>query len=64
MYLVDLLTVSANIIGSPAISIPTTKRGEVNEDNLPTSIQLIGEAFSDQKLLDIAIEIEEKIQNS
>lgn len=64
MYLVDLLTVSANIVGAPAISIPTTKRSEVDSENLPTSIQLIGKVFSDQKLLNIAKEIEEKIQNS
>lgn len=62
MYLVDLLTVSANIIGSPAISLPTTKRSEVNEENLPKAIQLIGSRFEEDKLLTIAKEIEAKLQ--
>lgn len=62
MYLVDILTVSANIIGSPAISIPTTKRSEVNKNNLPRSIQLIGEVNDDNNLLKIAREFEAKIQ--
>jgi aspartyl-tRNA(Asn)/glutamyl-tRNA(Gln) amidotransferase subunit A len=61
MYLVDLFTVPANIVGSPAISIPTTKRSEVNENNLPKSIHLIADLYEDKKLFEIAKEIESSL---
>ncbi|MEA4910526.1 Glutamyl-tRNA(Gln) amidotransferase subunit A [bioreactor metagenome] len=62
MYLADLFTVPANIIGAPAISIPTTKREEVNPDNLPKAIHLIGNLFEDKKLLKISKDFEDFIQ--
>ena len=58
MYLVDLFTVPANIIGAPAISIPTTKRSEVNENNLPKGIHLVGDLYQDKKLFKIARDLE------
>lgn len=58
MYLVDLFTVPANIIGAPAISIPTTKRNEVNENNLPKGIHIVGDLFQDKKLFKIAKDLE------
>ncbi|MEN9338572.1 MAG: aspartyl/glutamyl-tRNA amidotransferase subunit [Candidatus Parcubacteria bacterium] len=61
MYLVDLFTVPANIVGSPAISIPTTKRSEVNENNLPKSIHLIADLYEDKKLFEIAKDIESSL---
>ncbi len=64
MYLADIFTVSANIIGAPAISIPTKKRSEVNENNLPTSIHLVANNFEDKKLFQIAKDLENKIQNN
>lgn len=64
MYLADIFTVPANIIGAPAISIPTTKRNEVNKNNLPLSIHLVGNLYEDKKLFQIAKDIEHKIQNS
>ncbi len=61
-YLVDLFTVPANIIGSPAISIPTTKREEVNENNLPKSIHLVADLYQEKKLFKIAKDLEAFIQ--
>ncbi len=53
MYLADIYTVSVNLAGVPAISIPS---GEVN--GLPVGLQLIGKNFDDVRLLKIAKIIE------
>lgn len=63
MYLADIFTVPANIIGAPAISIPTTKRNEVNTNNLPMSVHLVANLYEDKKLFFIAKDLENKIQN-
>ena len=52
MYQSDILTVSANLTGLPAISIP------VNTSDLPVGIQLIGKRFYDLNLLNFAKQIE------
>jgi aspartyl-tRNA(Asn)/glutamyl-tRNA(Gln) amidotransferase subunit A len=49
MYLVDIMTVAANISGVPAISIPAGM-----SDNLPVGFQIIGPQNSDRKLLAMA----------
>lgn len=49
MYLSDILTVTANLSGIPAISMPC---GKIN--NLPVGIQLMGNKFEDLKMLEIA----------
>ena len=48
MYLQDIYTISANLAGLPAISLPA---GFI--DNLPAGIQLIGNYFDEAKLLNI-----------
>lgn len=53
MYLADIYTVSVNLAGVPAISLPS---GEVN--SLPVGLQLIGKNFDDVKLLQIAKAVE------
>ncbi len=53
MYLADIYTVSVNLAGAPAISLPC---GEAN--GLPVGLQLIGKNFEDVKLLQIAKLIE------
>jgi aspartyl-tRNA(Asn)/glutamyl-tRNA(Gln) amidotransferase subunit A len=48
MYLSDIFTVSVNLTGLPAISIPC---GKVN--GLPVGLQLIGKPFEENKILQI-----------
>ena len=62
MYLADIFTVPANIVGSPAISIPTKRRQNLNKEVLPIGIQLIGDILEDKKLFKISKEIESIIQ--
>lgn len=54
MYLADIYTVSINLVGLPAISVPT---GLIN--GLPTSIQLIGNYFREDEILNVAHKYEE-----
>jgi aspartyl-tRNA(Asn)/glutamyl-tRNA(Gln) amidotransferase subunit A len=56
MYLADIFTVTANIVGVPAISFPTKNREDLNGENLPIGIQLFGNYFEDKKLFKIAKE--------
>ncbi|WP_428940196.1 Asp-tRNA(Asn)/Glu-tRNA(Gln) amidotransferase subunit GatA [Fontivita pretiosa] len=52
MYLVDVFTVTANIAALPAISLPCGFTSD--QKPLPIGMQLIGPAFSEQRLLRIA----------
>ncbi len=53
MYLADVFTVSANILGIPGISVPCgTAHG------LPVGLQILGKNFDDQKVLDVALAFE------
>jgi len=53
MYLSDLLTVSANLTGLPAVSIPVGR-----QEGCPVGIQLIGPDYSEEFLLDIGRHLE------
>src|SRR5687768_13420668 len=50
MYLADVFTVSANLVGVPAISVPCGFAGE----NLPVGLQLTGRFFDESTLLRVA----------
>ena len=54
MYAADICTVTVNIAGLPAISVPC---GKLN--NLPVGLQFIGKKFSEQTLLNAALAVEE-----
>ena len=56
MYLVDIMTVAANLIGIPAISIPI---GSV--DGLPVGFQCLGKSRADRELLTFAKQVEEAV---
>lgn len=56
MYLEDIFTVQANIVGVPAISIPCG----MHSNGLPAGIQLMADFFEEGKLLNLAKRIEEK----
>ncbi len=58
MYLSDIFTVSVNLAGLPAISIPV---GKVN--NLPVGLQIIGKPFDEDNLFQIAKIIEKNARN-
>ena len=47
MYLSDIFTVQANLVGLPAVSLPTAK----NDENLPFGVQLMADRFEEGKLL-------------
>ena len=53
-YLSDVYTVSVNLAGLPAISVPVTK----NADGLNISAQIVGAQWGEQKVLDIAASLE------
>ena len=58
MYLNDIFTVPVNLAGLPAISIPAG----LDAKGYPLGLQIIGKAFDEQKILNIAYAMEEKIQ--
>ena len=51
MYLADLYTVQANLVGIPAISIP---HGLDKESNMPIGIQFMAKPFNESLLFDIS----------
>ena len=58
MYLADICTVSINIGGVPAISIPVG----VDKGGMPIGMQLIGNKFKEQTILNTAYAIEDEIK--
>ena len=48
MYLADIYTISANLAGIPAMSIPC---GFVGGENLPVGLQLMGKHFDEESLI-------------
>ena len=57
MYLNDIFTVPVNLAGLPGISIPAG----VDKNGYPLGLQIIGKAFEEQTILNIAYSMEEKI---
>ena len=58
MYLADICTVSVNIAGLPGISIPCG----VDSDGMPIGMQLIGNYFEEEKILNAAYTFEQAIK--
>lgn len=58
MYMTDIMTVMANLVGNPAISIPAGL-----EADLPVGLQLMTGAGSDRKLLSIAAKFAEVLND-
>ena len=58
MYMADICTVSINLAGVPAISVPYT----LNDDGMPIGFQLIGNHFSEDILLSSAYALEQEIK--
>ena len=57
MYLNDIFTVPVNLAGLPAISIP----GGLDKQGYPLGLQIIGKAFDEQNILNIAFSMEKQI---
>ncbi|MEA3554738.1 MAG: Asp-tRNA(Asn)/Glu-tRNA(Gln) amidotransferase subunit GatA [Campylobacterota bacterium] len=57
MYLSDIYTISVNLAGLPAISLPVAN----DSDGMPVGLQLIGKAYDEQTLFDGAMSLEKSI---
>ena len=58
MYLADICTVSINIASVPAISLPCG----VDNNGMPIGMQLIGDRFNEETILNAAYTFEQKIK--
>jgi len=56
MYLSDILTVPANLAGVPAISVPCG-----TSEGLPVGLQVMGQWFRDEKVIDVAAACEQGV---
>jgi len=54
MYMGDIYTVSVNLAGLPAVSLPCGLQANRDNQKMPIGFQLIGDAFSEKKLIDAA----------
>jgi len=57
MYLSDIYTISVNLAGLPAISLPVDK----DENGMPVGLQFIGKAYDEQTMFDGALSLEKAI---
>lgn len=60
MYLSDIYTISVNLAGMPALSLPAG----TDQNGLPIGIQLIGNLFSEELIYQVAYRIEQSICGS
>jgi aspartyl-tRNA(Asn)/glutamyl-tRNA(Gln) amidotransferase subunit A len=54
MYLNDIFTVSANLAGLPAMSVPFS----FDENGLPLGVQIMANHFEEQTMLDVGLALE------
>ncbi|MEA2100446.1 MAG: Asp-tRNA(Asn)/Glu-tRNA(Gln) amidotransferase subunit GatA [Campylobacterota bacterium] len=57
MYLSDLYSISVNLAGLPALSLPISK----SENGMPVGLQLIAKAYDEQTLFDGSLSLEKAI---
>ncbi len=57
MYLEDIFTVSANLAGIPAISVPVC----LSQNGLPLGMQIMGPALGEQKVLNAALCLQDAV---
>ena len=58
MYLSDIYTISVNLAGLPALSLPIMK----NADGMPVGLQLIATAYDEQTLFDGSLSLENELK--
>ena len=54
MYLNDIYTISVNLAGLPALSLPVG----MTQNNLPIGMQIIGKAFGESDILTVGHDFE------
>ncbi len=59
MYLSDIYTISVNLAGLPAISLPV----DTSDDGMPVGLQLIAAPFNEQTLFDGALSLEQTLKS-
>jgi len=59
MYLSDIYTISVNLAGLPAISLPV----DTADNGMPVGLQLIAKAFDEQTLFDGALSLETQLKS-
>jgi len=59
MYLSDIYTISVNLAGLPAISLPV----DTAENGMPVGLQLIANAYEEQTLFDGALSLEKQLNS-
>jgi aspartyl-tRNA(Asn)/glutamyl-tRNA(Gln) amidotransferase subunit A len=59
MYLSDIYTISVNLAGLPAISLPVDRA----ENGMPVGLQLIANAYDEQTLFDGALSLETQLNS-
>ncbi len=59
MYLSDIYTISVNLAGLPAISLPV----DTAENGMPVGLQLIANAYDEQTLFDGALSLEKQLNS-
>ena len=57
MYLSDIYSISVNLAGLPALSLPISK----NADGMPVGLQLIAKAYDEQTLFDGSLSLEKEL---
>jgi len=57
MYLSDLYTISVNLAGLPALSLPVLK----SDEGMPVGLQLIAKAYDEQTLFDGSLSLEKQL---
>ncbi len=57
MYLSDMYTISVNLAGLPALSLPVMK----NDEGLPVGLQLIAKPYDEQTLFDGSLSLEKEL---
>jgi aspartyl-tRNA(Asn)/glutamyl-tRNA(Gln) amidotransferase subunit A len=57
MYLSDIYTISVNLAGLPAISVPVCKA----DNGMPVGLQLIANAYDEQTMFDAALSLEQHV---
>ncbi|MCW8837876.1 MAG: Asp-tRNA(Asn)/Glu-tRNA(Gln) amidotransferase subunit GatA, partial [Thiovulaceae bacterium] len=60
MYLSDLYSISVNLAGLPALSLPISK----SDNSMPVGLQLIANAYDEQTLFDGALSLEKEVNFS